>query len=116
MTLKDEIVRNIKEEFPKAEFEIHEKRDIIVEIRAIIEKEVFIDVYANILTKKRSYSLIYNGERIFGYDNYKFWHYHPIKNPNNHISCEEPSLPFAVKEIRTALNTWMFWHENNKSG
>ena len=106
MTLRDEIIKTIKEEFPNAELEINERRDTVLEIRATLEKEIFIEFYANFLTSKRSYSLIYKGDRIFGYDNYKFWHYHPVNDPNTHISCEEPSVSFVIQQIRKALEDW----------
>ena len=105
MTLRDEIVKTIKEEFPNAELEIHERRDTILEIRATLEKEIFIEVYANFSTNKRGYSLIYKGDRIFGYDNYRFWHYHPVTDPNTHISCEEPSVSFVIQQIRKAIES-----------
>jgi len=106
VTLRDEIIKAIKEEFPDAELDVHERRDIILEIRATLEKGIFIEVYANFLTNKRSYSLIYEGNRVFGYDNYKFWHCHPVEDPNIHISCEEPSIPFAIQQIRKAAESW----------
>ncbi len=61
MTLRDEIIKSVKEEFPDAELEIHERRDTILEIRSTLEKEMFIEVYANFLTNKRSYALILKG-------------------------------------------------------
>ncbi len=106
MNLRDEVIRRIKEVFPNAELEIHERRDTILEIRAKLEKEVFIEVYANFLTNKRSYSLIYKSDRIFGYDNYRFWHYHPVEDPKVHISCKEPSIHFVMQEIRKAIENW----------
>lgn len=105
MTLRDEIIKTIKEEFPDAELDVRERRDIILEIRATLEKEMFIEVYANFLTHKRSYALIYKDDRIFGYDNYKFWHCHPVENPNVHISCEEPSVPFVIQQMRKAIES-----------
>jgi len=105
VTLRDEIIKTIKEEFPDAELEVHERRDTILEIRATLGKDVLIEVYANFLTNKRSYALIYKGDRIFGYDNYKFWHYHPVKDPNIHISCEEPSVPFVIQQIRKVIES-----------
>jgi len=105
VTLKDEIIKAIEEEFPDAELEVHERRDTVLEIRVTLEKEFFIEVYANSLTNKRSYALIYKGDRIFGYDNYKFWHYHPVRDPNIHISCEEPSVPFVIQQMRKAIES-----------
>ncbi|MDY7034149.1 MAG: hypothetical protein SVY10_19870, partial [Thermodesulfobacteriota bacterium] len=55
------------------------------------------------LTNRRSYSLIYKGNRIFGFDNYRFWHYHPVEEPNTHVSCKEPSASFTIQEIRKAI-------------
>jgi len=103
VTLKDEIIKTIKKEFPHAELAVHERRATILEIRATVEKGIFIEIYANFLTNKRSYSLIHGSDRVFGYDNYRFWHYHPAENPNTHISCKEPSISFAIQQIRKVI-------------
>jgi len=116
VTLRDDIIKTIKEEFPNAEFEVHERRDTILEIRATLQKDVFVEVYANFLTSKRSYTLIYKGDRIFGYDNYKFWHYHPLKDPNIHISCEEPSVSFVIQQIRETIEIWRQYREGSNFG
>ena len=39
MTLTDEIIKPIEEEFPDAELEVHERRDTVLEIRVTLEKE-----------------------------------------------------------------------------
>ncbi len=39
MTLRHEIIKAIKEEFPDAELEVHERRDTVLEIRVTLEKE-----------------------------------------------------------------------------
>ena len=37
---------------------------------------------------------------FFGYDNLKEWHYHPYKNPSEHISCDKPSTDKILYEIK----------------
>jgi len=105
VSLREEIIDSIQKEFPKAEIEIHERRETIIEIRATLGKKIFIEIYSNQLTSKRSYSLICVDDRVFGYDNYQFWHFHPIDNPNRHVPCEEPTVSFIMKEIKKAILT-----------
>lgn len=53
MTFKNEVIRAIREYFPDADLEIHERRDTILEIRAILGEDIFIEIYANFLTTKK---------------------------------------------------------------
>jgi hypothetical protein len=106
VSYREEIVDRLRKEFPQAEIEIHERRETITEIRATLGKKIFIEIYANELTRKRSYSLICDDDRVFGYDNYQYWHFHPMDNPNTHIACEEPTVLFVMKEIKKAFQIW----------
>jgi hypothetical protein len=63
-----------------------------VSLRIIIINSLFIDIYYNQDNKRFDFSLINQGNRIFGYDNLQNWHFHPFNEPNKHISCEEPTL------------------------
>jgi len=56
------------------------------------------EVYVNGITGKKSFALIKNEKRIWGYDNYRYWHHHPFKNPDTHIPCSEPSLEKIANE------------------
>lgn len=88
---KKELVSLAARYFPQSKIIYVEKRNIILEFRIDISQSTFIEIYYNSLTGKKSYALISNCERIFGYDNYKYWHVHPFSEPSKHIPCSEPS-------------------------
>ncbi|MBZ0191452.1 MAG: hypothetical protein K8F34_07135 [Candidatus Kuenenia stuttgartiensis] len=98
--LKNELFQLLEKYFPSIRIDSKEKRGIILEVRAHIDEATFIVVYANAITGKRSFALISKGERIIGYDNYKFWHYHPPGEPNSHIPCDEPSIESIILEFK----------------
>jgi len=54
------------------------------------------------LTGKTSYALIQRGQRVAGYDNYKFWHYHPLGEMARHVTCTEPTPGEAIAELALA--------------
>jgi hypothetical protein len=98
-------LRNLfEEQFTDAEFVIDERRSTILEIRIFLTPEVFMEVYVNGITGKKSFALIKNEKRIWGYDNYRYWHHHPIENTDNHIPCSEPPLEKVVNELNTVLS------------
>lgn len=101
---KDSLLSAFNHHFPDVTVDLIEKRGIIVEARARITEKVFIEVYFNSLTDKKSFSLIKDSQRIFGYDNYKYWHIHPFEDATKHIPCEEPSIEAVVKETRQVIN------------
>ena len=101
--LKEELLRSLREHSPGAKIESEERRSIIFELRAYVDEDIFIDVYANVLTGKRSFALIAKNERISGYDNYKFWHYHPPDNPNSHIPCDELSIGSIISSFKEVM-------------
>jgi hypothetical protein len=71
----------------------------ILKVRAIVNENIFVNVFYNASTRKYSYALIKDGKRIFGYDNLKGWHKHPFEDPNNHLKCDEPTLEDIFKEV-----------------
>lgn len=38
-----------------------------------------------------------------GYDNYRFWHYHPPDRPKDHIPCEEPEIKEVLREMKEVM-------------
>lgn len=96
-------LRAIQEYFPEARVEIQERRDTVLKARIEIDEETFIDIYFNALTGKKSYALISRADRVMGYDNYRFWHYHPPDRPGDHIPCEEPEIRGVLKEMKETI-------------
>ncbi len=99
-----ELTETIQKLLPELEVEIVYKRIDKVSLRIIKTQSLFIDIYANTETNRYDFSLIKDTERIFGYDNLGGWHYHPMKNPEQHIKCNEPSLMNILKEITIAMS------------
>jgi hypothetical protein len=89
----------VAEHAPEAEVRLEEKRGIILEGRVKLGTDSFIAVYFNALSGKTSYALIRQERRLSGYDNYKFWHYHPPGEVNLHVACEEPTPEEAIAKL-----------------
>lgn len=101
--LKEELLQSLHSFFPAAKVDIKERRGVILELRAYLDEATFIEVYANAMTGKRSFALISKGERVTGYDNYRFWHYHPPDNPDEHIPCSEPTIDLILSSFQDLL-------------
>ena len=102
MTLKEfrqALTEAIRLLFADAELVVTEKRGISLTCRAELRTGAFISVYYNALTGKTSYALIFDGQRVAGYDSYRFWHYHPADTPAQHVACAEPALEDAIGEL-----------------
>lgn len=101
--LKEELLLSLRSFFQAAKIDVKERRGIVLEMRAYLDEATFIEVYANAVTGKRSFSLILKGERVTGYDNYRFWHYHPPDNPDDHIPCSEPTIYSNLSSFKDVL-------------
>lgn len=101
--VRDELCNLFKKQFPDVEITINERRSAVLEIRIFFTPEVFMESYVNGITGKKSFALVESAKRIWGYDNYRYWHHHPIENPENHVPCTEPSLKKIVDEVETVL-------------
>jgi len=89
---------------PEAQIVLERQRSVLIQGRIVINDGLFLSVYFNALTSKTSYALIHNGQRVMGYDNYRFWHFHPFGSPNQHLPCEEPSVDTAIAAVASAVN------------
>ena len=72
-------------------------------VRTAISKESFVDVYFNEETQRTDYALIHKGERVYGVDNLKGWHYHPFQAVEQHLPCPEPSAREVFEEMRVIV-------------
>jgi len=88
--------------FPQATVTFTTTRDITLTCRAEVDADTFIFIYFSALTGKTSYALVHLDLRIAGFDNYRFWHYHPIGAPNQHIPCVEPTPEEALSALAEA--------------
>lgn len=99
------IILTAKRTFPGASIMLSEKRDIALEARIKISENIFVEVYYNSLTDKKSFALIKENQRILGYDNYKYWHIHPPNNVTAHVPCQEPSIEKVFEEMKEIIIT-----------
>lgn len=90
--------------FPDAATTIEVRRGVLVEARVYLSDDLFIDVYFHALTRKYPYALIYQQQRRMGYDNYKFWHRHPLEDPQKHEPCEPPTVEVVMAEMAEAID------------
>jgi len=102
---KDRLKKNADDFFHQKNIQIVEKRGIIIETRINFNENVFLEIYFNSLNQKTSYALISNSIRIFGCDNYKFWHVHPFNKSTEHIECQEPSMEELFSENKNHIQT-----------
>ncbi len=85
--------------FPQSRVTMTESRGIVLTGRAELNTDTFVAVYFNALTGKTSYALIHHDQRVAGYDNYRFWHYHPWGAVDQHAPCAEPAPEEAIAEL-----------------
>ena len=94
----------LEEHAPQANVMLEEKRGVIVEGRVKPGRDAFVAVYFNALSGRASYALIHQGRRLAGYDNYRFWHYHPPGDVGCHVACDEPTPEEAVARLIAVFN------------
>lgn len=98
------VTASAKRYFSQAKLTIEERRGIELRLRVEIDEPTFISVYYSNLTEKKSYALVRGNNRIFGYDNSRFWHCHPVENPQEHVARTEPSPDQVFHEISKIRN------------
>ena len=103
-SFRNQLCNLVEEQFTDVKFVIDERRSTTLEIRIFFTPEIFMEAYVNGITGKKSFALVKNRKRIWGYDNYRHWHHHPIEKPDNHIPCSEPPLEKIVNELSTVLS------------
>jgi hypothetical protein len=94
----DELDRMKIELFPTARLETVYSRLDRSSLRLVIAVDIFIDIYFNAENGRFDFTLLKAGKRVFGYDNLKNWHYHPVEQPDAHVKCTEPSLKLIFEE------------------
>jgi len=93
------LMQAVEKHAPEAHVELEEKRGILLEGRLDLDRDKFVAIYFNALTGKTSYALIWRNRRLAGYDNYKYWHYHPAGEVSRHVACAEPTPQEAVARL-----------------
>jgi len=99
----DELYRLKAEFFPIARLETVYSRFDRSSLRLVIDAELFIDIYFNADNGRFDFTLIRANKRIFGYDNLKNWHYHPVEQPDLLIDCDPPSLRLIIEKTARVI-------------
>ena len=86
------------------------RTDKSLKLNILIEEDIFIAIRYNSRNGRKDFAvsrrrrlllaLISQNNRIFGYDNLKTWHYHPVSNPEEHISCDEPTVDKVISDMK----------------
>ncbi|MBI5399256.1 hypothetical protein HZB07_01375 [Candidatus Saganbacteria bacterium] len=76
-----------------------------LKIKLVINRLCFIQVYVNFSRKIKSYTLVFNGQRLFGVDcDDGRWHEHPWNNPDEHKFIREQSIREVMFDIYNVLS------------
>jgi hypothetical protein len=90
---------------PQARVVVTESRGVSLVCRAELTAAIFIAVYFHALTGKTSYALIRGDQRLSGYDNYRFWHRHPLGTTDQHVPCLPLTPDEAIAGLAEAAET-----------
>ena len=96
----DKVEKALKENLSEYRIEFLIKTTRSLKARVYLEKNYFIDIRHNSRNDRIDVALIKDNQRIFGYDNLKRWHYHPYKNPSEHIHCDPPSIDKIMSDTK----------------
>lgn len=61
----------------------------VARIRVFLVNFTFLDIYYNQKTGTTTFAQIRRDQRIFGADNTKGWHWHPLDDPSKHLESDE---------------------------
>jgi hypothetical protein len=77
----------------------------IVDGRAYLCGEMFLEFYFNEVSGTIAFALIKGRERIWGIDrdNIRRWHLHPVEEPESHVAIEPLSVPEIVERLKETL-------------
>lgn len=103
MTISDLIVLVQSEvrRFPfLQEVVVVDQTDYATKLFLPIRHDLFAQIYANVQTGSRGYTLIYRNQRIYGRDrDVKGWHRHSRGEPDNHDFSPEGQREVTVTEF-----------------
>ncbi|MCG3121391.1 MAG: hypothetical protein ALAOOOJD_04456 [bacterium] len=74
--------------------------DYAIKLRLTIDREIFIQIYANETAAKLNLALVMQSKRIYGFDREGgFYHLHPFLDARQHIPADSPkSITEFAKE------------------
>lgn len=94
----------VAQEFGFIIFEI-DRTAHTINLRILVDQEIFIQIYANTKKEKLNIALILHGDRIYGHDKEGgTYHLHPFHNPSEHVMTnKEKSIREFVLEAMIYL-------------
>ncbi|PIU64526.1 MAG: hypothetical protein COS85_12175 [Armatimonadetes bacterium CG07_land_8_20_14_0_80_59_28] len=60
---------------------------------------VWADIYYNALNGRTDDALMAENHRVFGMDNLREWHCHPLGDATSHVPCEAPEIDDALRDM-----------------
>jgi len=115
MTVAEFIVA-VSEEAAKHPF-IHDvllldQTDYAAKLHLTIRADLFVQLYANVQSGTRGYTVVYRGQRIYGRDcDAQAWHRHPASNPESHDVSDEGRRAVEVREFFAEVADILEEHE-----
>lgn len=103
-TFLENLKRAVCQYFPESSIKYILRSDKSLKLNILIEEYVFIAVRYNSRNGRKDFALVSQNNRIFGYDNLKTWHYHPVGNPEEHIPCDEPTIDKVISDMKRILD------------
>ena len=74
-------------------------------MRAYLIDESFVEIFYNQATGKTAFAQIRDEHRVFGADNKQGWHWHPYKDPHEHLSAvNEISFEEFLQQVEDNIN------------
>lgn len=77
-----------------------DQTDYATKLVLTVRADLTIQLYANVQTGTRGYTLVYRSQRLYGRDRDSHgWHRHPVDRPVSHDESAEGSRPVEVAEF-----------------
>lgn len=78
--------------FPTSEPEVQEANRLRLKMRVVLSSDMFVDIFYGVSKKRIDFALVKAADRVFGIDNLREWHCHPVGEVEQHEAIEEPTL------------------------
>ncbi|MFB6286907.1 MAG: hypothetical protein ABEK03_10090 [Candidatus Bipolaricaulia bacterium] len=103
-TFRRQVEQQSRQRFPDAPIESHVTRHVRINLRVECNEDTFVDIFYNALTDRQDFALIHRSSRVFGIDNLGGWHVHPLADPSEHRSCDDPEIDEVFRQLREAYD------------
>ncbi|MBM3242148.1 hypothetical protein FJZ31_38240 [Candidatus Poribacteria bacterium] len=100
-----EVLAQQRQLFPNATIKMLQRLSSYLKLNILIRENTFISIRFNAENDRQDFALIHQNVRIFGYDNLKQWHYHPLEDSSQHVPCAQPSIRQVFEEMKAIIET-----------